>query len=149
MPGCCSRGRRRRRKLNNDQLKPNAPETTTTERLAYQQAERYWVEQALRNAKSEAGLGDYQLRLWPGWHHHMTMVILAMLFMFEVCQEHKEDLSLLCCYDIVEVLRVLLPRGNVTYDDIVRQLEERHKRRQASKDSADARQRGQTQYSGP
>jgi len=122
---------------------------TTTERLAYQQAQRYWVEQALRNAKSEVGLGDYQLRLWQGWHHHMTMVMLAMLFMLEVRREHKEDLSLLSCHDIVEVLRVLLPRANVTYEDIFHQLEERHRRRQASIDSAYARQRDQRQFSGP
>ena len=127
----------------------NATETTTTERLAYQQAQRYWVEQGLRNAKSEAGLGDYQLRLWQGWHHHVAMVMLAMLFMFEVRREHKEDLSLLSCHDVVEVLRVLLPRANVTYEDILRQLEERHRRRQASIDAAYARQRSQRQYSGP
>ncbi len=62
----------------------NAPAVTTTERLAFQQSQRYWVEQGLRNAKSEVGMGDYQLRLWQGWHHHMAMVMLAMLFMLEV-----------------------------------------------------------------
>jgi len=126
----------------------NAPEATTTERLAYQQAQRYWVEQALRNAKSEVGLGDYQLRQWRGWHHHMAMVMLAMLFMFEVRREHK-DLSLLSCHDIVEVLRVLLPRANVTYEDILRQLMERHRRRQASIHSAYAKQLEKRQYNGP
>jgi SRSO17 transposase len=127
----------------------NAAEATTTERLAYQQAQRYWVEQALRNAKSEVGLGDYQLRLWQGWHHHMAMVMLAMLFMLEVRREHNSDLSLLSCRDIVEVLRVLLPRANTTFDDILRQLEERHRRRQSSIESAYARQRNQGHYSGP
>jgi hypothetical protein len=119
----------------------NAPEATTTEHLAYQQAQRYWVEQALRNGKSEVGMADYQLRLWQGWHHHMAMVMLTMLFMLEVRREHKQDLSLLSCHDVVEVLRVLLPRANVTYNDIIRQLEERHRRRQASIDSAYAKQR--------
>jgi len=103
----------------------------------------------LRNGKSEVGLGGYQLRLWQGWHHHMAMVMLAMLFMFEVRRKHKKDLSLLSCHDIVEVLRVLLPRANVTYEEILRQLEERHRRRQASIDSAYAKQRGQRQKSGP
>ena len=125
----------------------NATETTT-ERLAYQQGQRFWVEQALRNGKSEAGLADYQLRGWLGWHHHMAMVMLAMLFMFETRREHKEDLSLLSCHDIVEVLRVLLPRANVTYEEIIQQLKERHRRRQASIDSAYAKQRRQQQYGG-
>jgi SRSO17 transposase len=127
----------------------NAPETATTERLVYQQGQRYWVEHSLRNAKSEAGMADYQLRLWQGWHHHMAMVMLAMLFMLEVRQNHKQDLSLLSCHDIVEVLRVLLPRAKVTYEDALRQLQERHRRRQASIDSAYAKQRRTQAYSGP
>jgi SRSO17 transposase len=127
----------------------NAPESTPTERLAFMQGERYWVEHALRNAKSEAGMAGYQLRKWQGWHHHMAMVMLAMLFMFELRREHKQDLSLLSCHDVVEVLRVLLPRANVTYDQIIAQLEERHKRRQSSIDSAYAKQLRDRQYSGP
>lgn len=126
----------------------NGPETTTTQRLTFQQGQRYWVEHALRNAKSEAGMGDYQLRLWRGWHHHMAMVMLAMLFLFEVRREHKQDLSLLSCHDVVEVLRVLLPRANVTYEEVFRQLQERHRRRQASIDSAYAKQRRTQLYSG-
>ncbi len=127
----------------------NAPETTTTERLTFQQGQRYWVEHALRNAKSEAGMGDYQLRLWRGWHHHMAMVMLAMLFLFEVRRDHKQDLSLLSCHDVVEVLRVLLPRANVSYEEVFRQLQERHRRRQASIDSAYAKQRRTQPHSGP
>ena len=127
----------------------NAPESTTTERLAFMQGERYWVEHALRNAKSEVGMAGYQLRKWQGWHHHMAMMMLAMLFMFEMRREHKEDLSLLSCHDVVEVLRVILPRANVTYDDIIAQLEERHRRRQASIDSAYSKELRHRQYSGP
>ena len=127
----------------------NAPETTTTERLTFQQGQRYWVEHALRNAKSEAGMGDYQLRLWLGWHHHMAMVMLAMLFLFEVRRDHKQDLSLLSCHDVVEVLRVLLPRANLSYEEVFRQLQERHRRRQASIDSAYAKQRRTQPHSGP
>jgi SRSO17 transposase len=127
----------------------NTPKATTTEHLAYRQAQRYWVEQALRNGKSEVGMADYQLRLWQGWHHHMAMVMLGMLFMLEVRLEHKEDLSLLSCHDVVEVLRHLLPRANATYKDIIRQLEERHRRRQASINSAYAKQQADRQCRGP
>ena len=127
----------------------NAPETTTTERLTFMQGQRYWVEQSLRNAKSEAGMGHYQLRLWQGWHHHMAMVMLAMLFHFETRRAHKQDLPLLSCHDVGEVLRVLLPRANATYEDVVDQVEQRHKRRQASIDSAYAKQRRTQLHSGP
>lgn len=127
----------------------NAPEPTTAERLAFMQGERYWVEHALRNAKSEVGMAGYQLRKWQGWHHHMAMVMLAMLFMLEMRRKHREQFSLLSCHDVVEVLRVLLPRANVTYDDIFAQLEERHRRRRTSIDSAYAKQLANRQHSGP
>jgi SRSO17 transposase len=127
----------------------NAPESMKTGRLAFMQAERYWIEHALRNGKSEVGMADYQLRKWQGWHHHMAMVMLAMLFMLEMRREHKEELSLLSCHDVVEVLRVLLPRANATYEDIFAQLEERHKRRQASVGSAYGKQLANRLHSGP
>jgi len=118
----------------------NTTEDTPTQRLVFQQAQRYWVEHALRNAKSEAGLDHYQLRSWLGWHHHMAMVTLAMLFLFEVRRENKELLPLISCHDVVEVLKVTLPKRNVTLETIYEQLLERHRRRAAATASARRKQ---------
>ena len=38
------------------------------------------VEECLQRAKSEAGLGDYQVRNWRGWHHHQTLSLIATWF---------------------------------------------------------------------
>ena len=35
------------------------------------------VEECFERAKGEAGLGDYQVRNWIGWHHHQTLSLLA------------------------------------------------------------------------
>ena len=32
------------------------------------------IEECLQRAKSEAGLGDYEVRHWKGWHHHQEPV---------------------------------------------------------------------------
>jgi len=45
--------------------------------------ERNVVERNFRDAKSEAGLGDYQTRGWQAWQHYMAMVMLAMLFLMQ------------------------------------------------------------------
>lgn len=42
---------------------------------------RHRVEECLKRAKSEAGLADYQVRTWEGWHHHMTLSLLAAWFL--------------------------------------------------------------------
>lgn len=114
----------------------NAPEETSTERLAFMQGQRYWVERSIQDAKSECGLADYQVRLWNGWHHHMVLVMMAMLFMLKTRMTHKDQYSLLSCADIVKLLAHFLPRRDVTVAEIIRQMEERHRRRQSSIDSA-------------
>jgi SRSO17 transposase len=39
------------------------------------------VEECLKRAKSEAGLADYQVRTWEGWHHHQALSLLATWFL--------------------------------------------------------------------
>ena len=51
---------------------------TPLERFAYMQAQRYWVERAFQEAKSELGMSDYQVRKWDAWHRHMALVMLAL-----------------------------------------------------------------------
>lgn len=43
-------------------------------------AERHRVEETLQEAKGEVGLAHYEVRSWTGWRHHMTLCVLALLF---------------------------------------------------------------------
>jgi SRSO17 transposase len=47
------------------------------------QTQWYCVERLFQDVKNQRGLGEYLARGWIAWHHHMSMVILAMLFMLE------------------------------------------------------------------
>ena len=114
----------------------NANEDIATKRLAYMQAQRYWVERSFQNGKVECGMGDYQVRGWSGWHHHMTMVMLAMLFLLEERIQSKDKVPLLSCYDLTTMLKHYLPRRDITEKEVIRQLLIRHRKRQASIDSA-------------
>lgn len=42
---------------------------------------RHGIEQALCLGKGEAGLDEYEMRSWIGWHHHMTLSMLSMWFL--------------------------------------------------------------------
>src|SRR5690242_617078 len=95
----------------------NAAADTKLERLAQMQGGRYWVERAFEDAKGECGLADYQALGdrareggWRAWHHHVTMVMLAMLFIVEQWVAHQPSLALLTPRDIVEMLKETLPR---------------------------------------
>jgi SRSO17 transposase len=39
------------------------------------------VEQAIQEGKGEVGLSHYEVRSWVGWHHHMTLSLLALWFL--------------------------------------------------------------------
>lgn len=47
------------------------------------------VEECLQRAKSEAGLADYQVRTWEGWHHHQALSLLAAWFLAEEARRGK------------------------------------------------------------
>jgi hypothetical protein len=85
---------------------------------------------SLQDAKQQAGLGDYQVRGWVGWHHHMAMVLMATLFMLEQRLESGEDLPL-TCGDIEWVLKQMLPSRGRTEDEILSLLEKRLRKRRA------------------
>jgi SRSO17 transposase len=53
----------------------------TVEELARVYKAEHRVEDCLKRAKSEAGLGDYQVRTWEGWHHHQALSLLATWFL--------------------------------------------------------------------
>jgi SRSO17 transposase len=43
--------------------------------------QRYWTEASFHDGKSEVGLDEYEVRGWVGWHHHMTLSLLALWFL--------------------------------------------------------------------
>jgi SRSO17 transposase len=110
----------------------NAPADTPLERLAQMQGERYWVERAFEDAKGECGLADYQALGWRAWHHHVTMVMLAMLFIAEQRVAHQPGLALLTPRDIVEMLKETLPRKPQGKEALVAQINQRQARRRSA-----------------
>ncbi len=48
------------------------------------------IEESLERAKSEAGLGDYQVRTWEGWHHHQILALLATWFLVQEARRGKK-----------------------------------------------------------
>jgi SRSO17 transposase len=48
------------------------------------------IEECLRRAKGEAGLAQYQVRTWRGWHHHQTLALLATWFLTQEKRRGKK-----------------------------------------------------------
>ena len=41
------------------------------------------IEMSFQRGKGEAGMDEYQVRTWEGWHHHMTLTLIAVWFLIE------------------------------------------------------------------
>ena len=65
-------------------FRSNAPATLRVARRITVSGLRWPVEQCFEVAKQELGMGDYEVRAWPGWQHHMTLVLLAHFFLVRV-----------------------------------------------------------------
>jgi SRSO17 transposase len=49
--------------------------------LARVHGERHRIEEVLQEGKGEVGLAHYEVRGWVGWHHHMTLALVALWFL--------------------------------------------------------------------
>jgi SRSO17 transposase len=73
-----------------DYLLSNAWVTTPLGEFARVFKAEHRIEECLQRAKSEAGLADYQVRTWEGWHHHQTLALLATWFLTQETRRGKK-----------------------------------------------------------
>ena len=66
-----------------------APGTSLGELVQVAKTE-HRVEECLQRAKGEAGLADYEVRNWRGWHHHQTLALMATWFLTQETQRGKK-----------------------------------------------------------
>jgi SRSO17 transposase len=107
----------------------NQRPSTSTRRLCWMQRQRYWVERCFEDGKSQCGMADYQLRLWNAWHHHMALVMMAMLFMLSEKLRMQEQCPLLSCADIERLLAAFLPRRDASPEQVLSHMNRRHEMR--------------------
>jgi SRSO17 transposase len=119
----------------------NAAPETSWERLAYMQTQRFWIERAFQDAKSELGMADYEVRGWKGWHHHIALVCLALIFTLKERMAQAESIPLLSVRDIVELLEIYLPRRSRDPAEVLAVMSRRHRARQKAIDFAQKNRR--------
>jgi SRSO17 transposase len=68
------------------------------------------IEECLQRGKSEAGLGDYQVRNWIGWHHHQTLSLMAAWFLNQEMRRGKKKTPALTFPRLRDIMASLLER---------------------------------------
>ena len=59
----------------------NAPPEVPLADVVFAHGERHRIEELLEQGNGEVGLDHYEVRGWVGWHHHMTLSLVALWFL--------------------------------------------------------------------
>lgn len=67
-----------------------APSHTSLSTLIWVASSRYTVEQCIKEAKSETGLDEYEVRFWQSWYRHMTLSMMAHAWLASIRAAERE-----------------------------------------------------------
>jgi SRSO17 transposase len=76
--------------VKHDYYLSSGPSETPLAEFARVAKAEHRIEDGLKRAKSEAGLAEYQVRTWEGWHHHQTLSLLATWFLTQETRRGKK-----------------------------------------------------------
>ena len=107
----------------------NAPLETPPAKFAQISGLRWPIETCFEEGKQELGLGDYQVRGWLGWHHHMTLCILAHFFLVRIQHRLQNKAPKLTLPQAILLLKSVLPQPKFDLEttvEIVNYYQRRH-----------------------
>jgi len=124
-----------RRALSTGELKIyvcNAPAHIPRTTLVRISGMRWPIETSFEDGKQLVGLGDYQVRTWTGWHHHMTLCILAHFFLVRLRLRLGDKSPALTLPQAKLLLMGILPKREFDADWVLEVLGYRQRRNHAA-----------------
>lgn len=110
----------------------NAPADIPFEALVRLSGMRWPIERCFEEGKQHLGMGDYQVRSWRGWHHHMTLCILTHFFLVRIRLKLKESAPALTLPQIYLLLTGVLPKRQFDAQWVLEVVAYRQKRNHAA-----------------
>jgi len=104
-------------------------EQYTPKALAYMQAQRFFIEHCIKEAKHILGMDQFQTRKWLAWYHQVALNIMTMCFMLKEKLFCFKDFPLLSARDIKDWLCFNMSK-EMTEMDVLKLIYDRHRRRQ-------------------
>jgi len=95
----------------------NAEPDVPLETMALVTGVRWRVEEFLEDAKGQLGMADYEARSWTSWHHHMSLVALAYLYVVQTRRDLGRKVPDLTIDMAVRLLRAALPRPRLSLEE--------------------------------
>ncbi len=110
----------------------NAPVDTSLGTFVWLSGMRWPIETCFKQGKQELGMGDYQVRSWTGWNHHMTLCILARSFLVRIQLKLGNNAPALTLEQTVMLMRVVLPRQKFDAEWVLEVLNYRQRNNHAA-----------------
>jgi SRSO17 transposase len=95
----------------------NAETSIPLEPMAHVSETRWRVEEFLEDGKGNLGMADYEARSWTSWHHHMSLVALAHLYVTQTRRDLKRETPDLTLDMAIRLLRAALPRPHLSLEE--------------------------------
>lgn len=76
--------------VKTDYYLSNATAETELSEFARVAKAEHRIEECIQRGKSEAGLADYEVRNWKGWHHHQILSLIATWFLVSEARRGKK-----------------------------------------------------------
>lgn len=84
------------------------PEKSSTIDMAKAQAQRVFVERVFEEGKNIVGMADYQVRSWDGFHRHMSLCSLCLLFLMEQKLKLTHTVGKVTGYQLQELINATI-----------------------------------------
>ena len=113
----------------------NAGEELPWQQLALVSGARFRVEEYFEEGKMHLGMADYETRSWSSWHHHMSLVALAHLYVTLTKGEIKKDVPELTLDMALGLLRSAFARPQLSEEDAIHLVQYHLKRNRTARQS--------------
>jgi len=92
----------------------NAETDVPLETMALVTGSRWRVEEFFEDGKGRLGMAQYEARSWTSWHHHMSLVALAHLYVVQTRRDVSRRVPDLTVDMAIRLLRAALPRPQLS-----------------------------------
>jgi len=100
----------------------NAMSSTRLNNLVWLSGLRWAIEQCFQEAKTELGMDHYEVRKFPGWHHHMITSMLAHFFLWHLKIRMEKKAPSITVSQLKVLLKVILPMKKHTVETLIQQI---------------------------
>lgn len=111
----------------------NAEEDVSLKEMVHAASARHWIEDCFERAKGKVGLDQYELRSWRGWHHHMTLCLLALYFLVLEQRRLSQSTPAITLQQSAEALGEILRNPDVDVEFLALKITRRLRRNEQTR----------------